>query len=112
MGDTLGLVVVVLAAAAAAGIVYRLAVRHGTGTEGWSLREPPRSDPVASDPQATGGGAYLPVVTSVPSMRDRVTGLVGLIVMVSFGGIALAFALYAGGSMLAHLIAHVAHSGG
>ena len=40
------------------------------------------------------------------------TGVVGLIVMVSFGGVALALALYAGGSMLAHMISRMAHSGG
>lgn len=111
MGDALGLVVVVLSAAASAGIVYRLAVRHGTGADGWSLGEAPRSErPLLPEPPAT-GGAYLPIVRSEPSWRHRMTGVVGLLVMVSFGGVALALALYAGGSMLAHMISRMAHSG-
>ncbi len=113
MGNALGLVVVVLSAAASAGIVYRLAVRHGTGVDGWSLGEAPRSQkPLLPEPPAAAGGAYLPIVRTEPSWRNRMTGVVGLIVMVSFGGVALALALYAGGSMLAHMNSRMAHSGG
>jgi hypothetical protein len=116
MGDVLGLGVVVLAAAAVATIVYRLAVRRGTGgawaaRDTWSAGGAPASDPVPSDVPG-GGGASLPVTRMPSSPRDRITGLVGLIVMVSFGAVLLALALYAGGSMLAHLISKAAHSGG
>jgi hypothetical protein len=116
MGDVLGLGVVVVAAAAVAAVVYRLAVRRGTGGAwsadgGWSAGGPAASVPTL--PETPGGEGAFPPVSRMPvSPRDRITGVVGLLVMVSFGAVLLALALYEGGSMLAHLISKAAHTGG
>ena len=46
------------------------------------------------------GYAYLQVSTQGPGLRDRLQGLVGVIVLLGVGAVALAFALYE----LGHLI--------
>ena len=55
----------------------------------------------ASDPSAPPPGyAFLQVSTPGPGLRDRLQGLVGVIVLLGVGAAALAFALYE----LGHLI--------
>ena len=55
----------------------------------------------ATEPGAPAPGyAYLQVSTQVPGLRERLQGLVGVIVLLGVGAAALAFALYE----LGHLI--------
>jgi hypothetical protein len=51
-------------------------------------------------PAAGTGYAYLRVSTEEPSIRDRLQGLIGAIVLVSLGAAALAFAIYQGGHLI------------
>jgi hypothetical protein len=61
----------------------------------------PEQDVEAIEPGAPPPGyAYLQVSTQGPGLRDRLQGLVGVIVLLGVGAAALAFALYE----LGHLI--------
>lgn len=57
----------------------------------------------ASEPSLPGPGsgyAYLRVSTEGPSLRDRVQGFVGLVVLVGLAAAALALAIYQGGHLI------------
>ena len=124
MGNALGFVVVVLAAVVVAAIVYRSSLRRGAATtEGHGDDTHPTAW-VRSGAEASAGpgsereaglfsrAAYLPVVSSGSSWQRRVTSIVGLVVLVSFGAVALALTLYVVGSTIARVLTHAAHTGG
>lgn len=53
-----------------------------------------------SAPSAGPGYAYLRVSTEGPSIRDRLQGFIGLVVLVGIGAAALAFAVYQAGHLI------------
>ena len=58
------------------------------------------SPPQGTAPVAGPGYAYLRVSTEGPSIRDRLQGFIGAIVLVALGAAALAFAIYQGGHLI------------
>ena len=55
-------------------------------------------------PAAGRGYAYLRVSTDGPSVRDRLQGFVGVVVLVGIGAAVLAFAIYQTGHLINQLI--------
>ena len=82
--------------------VYLGSVRGPRSPSATGFGEPDRDEAVEGiEPGAPPPGyAYLQVSTQDPSPRDRLQGLVGVIVLLGVGAAALAFALYE----LGHLI--------
>ena len=62
--------------------------------------EPPAPQPVAARGTPKPGYTYLQVSTQGPDVRDRLQGIVGVIVLLGVGAAALAFVLYE----LGHLV--------
>ena len=86
--------------------VYLATVRTETDVPALGFGDEP-ADASASEgeaPSAGRGYAYLRVSTEGPSLRDRLQGLVGTIVLVALGAAALAFAIYQGGHLINRLI--------
>ena len=109
----LGLLVMVAVVIAA--FVHRRALhRRLSAVTGQIRYEPavvlPSVDP---DPNDLWTSVDLESYMAVPKERhERVVGLVGLIVMVSFAATLLALALYESGSVAARLISRMIHSAG
>ena len=124
MTGVLGTLVVLVLAAAVGVLVYRLtagsdgpvhdpdAPGHGAGADvaEWRGRE-------ADSPSAAAGGlatdveprqrvpeGYIPVAPGDPSWNSRLGGLMGLVIAIGAGAIALALALYALGELIARLV--------
>jgi hypothetical protein len=109
----LGLLVMVAAMLAA--VVHRRALHRKLAPVAGEIRYEPvvvlpsiEPDPddfwTSVDPESS---------TAAPKERhERVVGLVGLIVMVSFGATLLALTLYESGSVAARLISRMMHSAG
>jgi hypothetical protein len=91
---------VALVALAVGALVYLTSLRAGpvAGDGGFGTsdaQEPPRA-PV--------GGTYLPVTTARPDWQTRLTGLLGLLIVVVVGSIVLAVTLYVAVSLLVGVI--------
>lgn len=64
-------------------------------------------------PQAPSTGTvYVPVVAANRSWETRLTGLAGILVIVSLAAVVLALAVYAAGSFLVGLVTDAAGNGG
>jgi hypothetical protein len=132
MTGTFGTLVVLAAAIAVGVLVYRLTAGGGDAegaedpgaTAGdvseWSGEEavaghaggvgaapmptgPPQRGAAVSDRPAIPDG-YIPVAPASPSWHARLGGLMGLVIAVGAGAIALALSLYAIGSLIARLV--------
>lgn len=124
---------VVLALATAVGLlVYRLTAGTDSPTGGPSAGGP--DDPGVAewrgrdaDPRSAVGGpgggtatdteprqavpeGYIPVAPGGPSWNSRLGGLMGLVIAVGAGAIALALALYALGELIARLVSSASNS--
>ena len=80
-------------------LVYLATARGDPGprTSGFGPGGPEGSDPAG----APGPGyAYLRVSTEGPSIRDRLQGVVGLVLLIVMSAAALAFAIYQAGHMI------------
>ncbi len=92
-------VLVVLLAAGVGAAVYLASLRAGSaGGDGGFGPEAPTSPPVA--PQ---GSAYVPVTTTRSDWQTRLTGFLGLLIMVAVGSVVLAVTLYVSVSLLVGL---------
>jgi hypothetical protein len=72
---------------------------------------PGSTAPGSTAPGSTGPGAegiYVPIVADRRSWQTRVSGLLGLVILVSLAAAGLAFALYQAGSLVARLLADYA----
>ncbi len=132
MTGTFGTLVVLAAAIAVGVLVYRLTAGSGdvegaddsvggggdvsewSGEEGMAGRaggaaaptqagSPQSGSPAVSDRPAIPDG-YIPVAPASPSWHSRLGGLMGLVIAVGAGAIALALSLYAIGSLIARLV--------
>ena len=63
-------------------------------------------------PVSTPGTMYLPLMPAARSWETRVSGLVGILVLVTLSAAALAFVLYLGGSLVVGLFGDAASNGG
>lgn len=90
---------VVLLAAGVGAAVYLGSLRAGsTGGDGGFG---PGAEPVP--PVAPQGGAYVPVTTARSDWQTRLTGFLGLLIMVAVGSVVLAVTLYVSVSLLVGL---------
>ena len=97
---------VLLVAAAVGAVVYFITLRTDAeyeGSDGATL-----SGAGASGP----GSGYVPVGAIRTDWQTRVTGLLGLVIMVIVGAVVLAGSVYVGFSLLFHLIGNAASNGG
>lgn len=99
------LLVVVIAAAVGA-IVYLMSLQAGPYPDGGGFGSEPESAPT---PPA--GGAYVPVSTSRPDWQTRLTGFLGLLILVVVGSVVLAVALYVSVSLLIALFGGASDGG-
>ena len=85
-------------------VVYVGTVRREQAPSATGFGEPedevPAPQPVAAEGAPSPGYTYLQVSTKGPGARDRLQGIVGVIVLLGVGAAALAFVLYE----LGHLI--------
>lgn len=85
-------------------VVYVGTVRREQAPSATGFGEPedevPAPQPVAAEGAPNPGYTYLQVSTQGPGVRDRLQGIVGVIVLLGVGAAALAFVLYE----LGHLI--------
>jgi hypothetical protein len=99
-------------------IVFFIAAVVGTGVYVLSIREDATNDDEDAGfvdevvPSASGTRAFLPISTTHQDWATRVTGLLGLLVTVVLGAVALAVSVYLSVSWLAHKISDVASNGG
>ena len=70
----------------------------GFGDEEEELATRPGDPPRSNDPPA--GYAYLQVSTRGPALRDRLLGLIGLVLLVAISMAVLAFAIYEIGHLI------------
>ena len=63
-------------------------------------------------PAAQPGMVYVPLTTATRTWETRVSGIVGIIVVVTLSAAALALALYLGGSFIANLFGDAVSNGG
>jgi hypothetical protein len=98
-------------------IVFFIAAAVGTAVYFLSIRE----DTATADdggfvdevvPAPTGTHAFLPISTTHQDWATRLTGLIGLLITVVVGAVALAISVYLSVSWLAHKIGDVASNGG
>lgn len=111
----MGYALVFLAALLVGAIVYWVTLRQdergpaAPGAEGeWTAT----AEGAPPAPVAPPGGAYVPLMPASRSWETRVSGLVGIFVLVTLSAAALAFALYLGGSFLIGLFGDAASNGG
>ena len=97
---------VVLIAVAVGAIVYLMSLRTGPypGDGGFGS-EPERA------PTAPAGSAYVPVSTTRSDWQTRLTGFLGLLILVVVGSVALAVTLYVSVSMLIALFGGASDGG-
>lgn len=78
--------------------VYFTTVRRGRAPSATGFGEPdeeiPAAQPVAAEGGPNPGYTYLQVSTQGPAVRDRLQGIVGVLVLLGVGAAALAFVLY------------------
>jgi len=82
--------------------VYLGTIRGERSPSATGFGQTEREEAVASiEPGAPPPGyAYLQVSTQGPRLRDRLQGLVGVIILLGVGAVALAFALYGVGHLI------------
>jgi flagellar basal body-associated protein FliL len=97
---------VLLVAAAVGAAVYFVTLRTGDDQEG--SESAALSGAGASGP----GSGYVPVGAISTDWQTRMTGLLGLVIMVIVGAVLLAGSVYLGFSLLFHLIGNAASNGG
>jgi len=101
------LLLVALASLLVGAVVYVGTVRREQAPPATGFGEP-EEEVAAPQPAATEGGppgyTYLQVSTQGPGVRDRLQGILGVIVLVGVGAAALAFALYELGHFINVLI--------
>ena len=115
----------VLAVAAAVGVlVYRLTAGDGrpagdadasvpgagADVSEWSGGEAETAGSGAGDARSAVPEGYIPVAPGAPSWHSRLGGLMGLVIAVGAGAIALALALYAIGELIARLVSSAGES--
>ena len=108
---------VFLAALLVGAIVYWMTLRQEAGEpaaappdeEEWAARGEAPAPPA---PVSTSSTVYVPVLPASRSWETRVSGLVGILVLVTLSAAALAFALYLGGSFVVELFGDAATNGG
>jgi hypothetical protein len=98
-------------------IVFFIAAVVGAAVYFLSIREDETRDDDAgiSDdvvPQSSGSHAYLPLSASHQDWATRLTGMLGLLITVVVGAIALAVSVYLSVGWLAHKIGDAATNGG
>jgi hypothetical protein len=99
---------VFLAAVAIGGLVYWLTLRspaQAAPAEGDGFLPAPPPEPTVAVPDV---GLPAPISWERPSWQGRVAGALGLVIMVSLAAVALAFAVFEAGSLVARLIADYA----
>jgi hypothetical protein len=101
---------VLLVAAAVGAAVYFVTLRADVDYEG-SDGAAFSSAGVSTSAPAPGSG-YVPVGSVRTDWQTRVTGLLGLLIMVVVGAVVLAGTVYIGFSLLFHLIGNAASNGG
>lgn len=111
----MGYALVFLAALLVGAIVYWVTLRQeergpaAPATEGERTARPGGVPPAPAGPT---GGVYVPLMPASRTWETRVSGLVGILVLVTLSAAALAFALYLGGSFLIGLFGDAASNGG
>ena len=122
MTGLLGTVVVLVVAAAVGVLVYRLTAGDGRPADDQDQALPGTGADVSewrgeTDTASDGGGdastvpeGYIPVAPGAPSWHSRLGGLMGLVIAVGAGAIALALALYAIGELIARLVSSAGES--
>ena len=115
MVSSFDLGVVVMAAVVLFAIVHRLALRRRAAPVAEKIRQEPAiglapREPDAADLWASADPRW--AITAATARQDRMVGLVGLVVMVSFGAALLALALYESGSVVARVISRMLRSAG
>jgi hypothetical protein len=105
---------VFLAALLVGAIVYWLTLRQEA-----SQAAPPdegewagAADEAPPPPVTTSSTVYIPLMPASRTWETRVSGLVGIVVLVTLSAAALAFALYLGGSFVVELFGNAATNGG
>lgn len=88
------------------GTVRRDQVPSATGFGDPQEDELPAPHPVAAEAGPNPGYTYLQVSTQGPRIRDRLQGVVGVIVLLGVGAAALAFVLYELGHFINRTIEH------
>ena len=99
---------VLLVAAAVGAAVYFVTLRADVdyeGSDGAAFSSAGASAPAP-------GSGYVPVGSVSTDWQTRVTGLLGLLIMVIVGAVVLAGTTYIGFSILFHLIGNAASNGG
>jgi hypothetical protein len=95
-------------------LVFLVALAVGAGVYVISLRRAPFNEggfggeTVAARPEP----AFLPVASSRPDWQTRLTGVLGLLIAVTVGAVALTLALVAFGSLIARLFGSVSGGNG
>ena len=98
------LLLVALGSLVVGAVVYVGTVRRGQAPSATGFGEPDEegagSQPVAAEAGPNPGYTYLQVSTQGPKVRDRLQGIVGVIVLLGVGAAALAFVLYEVGHLI------------
>jgi len=82
-------------------VVYLATVRARGGAPAVGFGEPAGAPAHGAGMPAAGPGyAYLRVSTQGPTIRDRIRGFVGLVVLVGLTAVALALAIYQAGHLI------------
>ncbi len=104
----------ILAASAGVGVlVYRLTLLFSSPVVRSGVAGPPSGDAseTAPEPSPDPDTAFLPVSVSERSWRTRLTGGIGLVLMVVAAGAILAMGLYQAGLLIARMLSKAADSG-
>ena len=105
------LLLVALLSLVVGAVVYVGTVRREQAPSATGFGEPdeeeiPDPQPVVAQGGPTPGYTYLQVSTQGPRIRDRLQGVVGVIVLLGVGAAALAFVLYELGHFINRTIEH------
>src|SRR5262245_58819044 len=102
------LLLVALLSLLVGGVVYVGTVKREQTPSTTAFREPeeelPSPQPARSEGSPKPGYTYLQVSTHGPEVRDRLQGVVGVLVLLGVGAAALAFVLYEVGHLINRLI--------
>lgn len=106
---------VFLAALLVGAIVYWVTLRQeerGPAAPGDEPEWTAAAEGAPPAPVATASTVYVPLTSASRSWETRVSGLVGILVLVTLTAAALALALYLGGSFVVQLFGEAASNGG
>lgn len=115
MVSSFDLGVLVMAAVVLSAIVHRVALRRRAAPAAVQIRHEPAIALAPREPDAADLWASADpqsAITAANARQERMVGLVGLIVMVSFGAALLALALYESGSVVARIISRMLRTAG